>query len=154
MTLASVDPHGAWASTVNYVPLREPLRLLWYSLRSARHSRNLESHSFVSGSIYLTGLPGLGLDGAQFEATARCVATTEIDEMAAWYYQRNFTDHDERERWRLPLDQFHGSGPRRFYVATIRAWWLLDIDRWLRDMHDQRISVPLESLSSALGDAQ
>ncbi|MFJ3192648.1 pyridoxamine 5'-phosphate oxidase family protein [Streptomyces griseoviridis] len=146
-TLATQGPGGPWASTVNYVPLREPLRLLWYSLRRAQHSRNIEDDPQVSGSIYLTGLPGLGLDGAQFTATARAVEPDELDGLSDWYYERNFPDEQVRREWRLPLDEFRGEGHRRFYLLEIRQWWLLDIDQWLVDKNDQRVAVPLDALS-------
>ncbi|MFJ1595797.1 pyridoxamine 5'-phosphate oxidase family protein [Streptomyces sp. NPDC088261] len=149
MTLATQGPEGAWASTVNYVPLREPLRLLWYSLRRARHSRNIEADPRLSGSVYLTGLPGLGLDGAQFTATARAVGPDRLEELSEYYYLRNFPDEEVRRQWRLPLDEFRDDGPRRFYLLEVREWWLLDIDQWLLDMNDQRIAVPLAAVSRA-----
>ena len=33
-------------------------------------------------------------------------------------------------------------GPRRFYLLTVNRWWLLDIERWMRDKHDTRIEIP------------
>ncbi|MFJ1916803.1 pyridoxamine 5'-phosphate oxidase family protein [Streptomyces sp. NPDC088147] len=145
-TLATHGPDGAWASTVNYVPLRNPLRLLWYSLRRARHSRNIDADPRISGSIYLTELPGFGLDGAQFTGTARPVGADELEELSAWYYERNFPDEEVRRQWRLPLDEFRGEGPRRFYLLEVHRWWLLDIDQWLVDKNDQRIAVPLDAV--------
>ncbi|WP_431045364.1 pyridoxamine 5'-phosphate oxidase family protein [Streptomyces sp. P1-3] len=71
MTLATSDGTSPWASTVNFVALHAPLRLLYYSLRTARHSRNIDGNPQVSGSIYITGLPGFGLDGAQFTGECR-----------------------------------------------------------------------------------
>ncbi|MFE3826877.1 pyridoxamine 5'-phosphate oxidase family protein [Streptomyces sp. NPDC059092] len=146
-TLATHGPDGPWASTVNYVPLRGPLQLLWYSLRRARHSRNIEADPRVSGSIYLTGLPGLGLDGAQFTATARPVEPEELDALSSWYYERNFPDEEVRRQWRLPLEEFRDEGHRRFYLLEIQRWWLLDIDQWLVDKNDQRVPVPLDAIT-------
>ncbi|MGW6741978.1 pyridoxamine 5'-phosphate oxidase family protein [Streptomyces sp. NPDC055025] len=147
MTLATHGPEGAWASTVNYVPLRQPLRLLWYSMRRARHSRDIEADPRISGSVYLTGLPGLGLDGAQFTATARPVGPDELQELSDWYYERNFPDESVRRQWRLPLGEFRDEGPRRFYLLEVHRWWLLDIDQWLADKKDQRVAVPLDALA-------
>ncbi|MER7759682.1 pyridoxamine 5'-phosphate oxidase family protein [Streptomyces sp. NPDC097619] len=148
VTLATEGADGPWASTVNYVPLRDPLRLLWYSLRQARHSRNIEARAAVSGSLFLTGLDSpLTLDGAQFTATAQAVGPGELEELSRWYYERNFPDEAVRARWRLPLEEFRGDGPRRFYLLTVREWWLLDTDGWLRDMNDRRIGVPLPALA-------
>jgi uncharacterized protein YhbP (UPF0306 family) len=143
VTLATTDPNGAWASTVAYVPLRDPLRLLWYSLRETRHSRNIENHPIVSGSIWMTGLPvGVGLDGAQFTGTARTVQPGELDAMHAWYYERSFPEESTRREWMLPAAEFHGDGARRFYLLEVREWWLLDVEQWLIDKRDQRIVVP------------
>lgn len=146
VTLATQSPDGAWASTVNYVPLREPLRLLWYSLREARHSQNIHAHPMVSGSIFVTGLPGLGLDGAQFTGRASPVTGDNLEHISEFYYQRNFPDDETRQNWRLPLSEFHGEGHRRFYVVEIDSWWLLDVDQWVVDMNDQRVAVPLAPL--------
>ncbi|MFE6103626.1 pyridoxamine 5'-phosphate oxidase family protein [Streptomyces laurentii] len=149
MTLATSGPDGAWASTVNYVPLRDPLRLLWYSLREARHSRNIAATPRLSGSIFLTGLDSrLTLDGAQFTAEAEEVGPDRLDALSEWYYQRNFPDEEVRSRWRLPLEEFRGAGPRRFYLLTVREWWLLDVDGWLEDMNDRRVAVPTHGLGA------
>jgi uncharacterized protein YhbP (UPF0306 family) len=150
MTLATHSAEGPWAATVNYVPLRDPLRLLWYSLRRARHSHDIETNPQVSGSIYMTGLSGVGLDGAQFTAVARPVGLEHLDGLSSWYYERNFPDEEVRRQWRLPLEEFLGDGPRRFYLLEVRQWWLLDIDQWLEDMNDQRIGVPLEAISPTI----
>ncbi|MGW7519513.1 pyridoxamine 5'-phosphate oxidase family protein [Streptomyces sp. NPDC054796] len=149
MTLATQGADGPWASTVNYVPLREPLRLLWYSLRRSRHSRNIETHPEVSGSLFMTGLDTqLTLDGAQFTATAEAVGADRLAELSDWYYARNFPDETVRAQWRLPREEFTGDGPRRFYLLTVHEWWLLDVDQWLVDMNDQRIAVPLDAVTT------
>ncbi|GGV57728.1 pyridoxamine 5'-phosphate oxidase family protein [Streptomyces spectabilis] len=150
MTLATLGPNGPWASTVNYVPLRDPLRLLWLSLRDSQHSRNIEASPGISGSIFLTGLDTeLSLDGAQFTATAEAVGPGRSDELNAWFYERNFPNEEIRRQWRLPPEQLAESGPRRFYLATVREWWLLDTVGWLKDMTDRRIEVPLAALRQA-----
>ncbi|MEU2718769.1 pyridoxamine 5'-phosphate oxidase family protein [Streptomyces sp. NPDC007205] len=148
MTLATSDGASPWASTVNFVALRAPLRLLFYSLRSARHSRHVERHPVVSGSIYMTGLPGFGLDGAQFTGFCQTVDRDSLTEYHRLYYELNFPDDAIRREWLLPKEEFHGNGPRRFYVVEVRQWWLLDIDRWLQDKHDQRIAVPVRALAA------
>ncbi|MFD6329884.1 pyridoxamine 5'-phosphate oxidase family protein [Streptomyces niveus] len=153
MTLATQGSEGAWASTVNFVPLRNPLRLMWYSLRRAQHSRNIESDPRTSGSVFMTGLSdGLGLDGAQFTGTASAVGPDGLDELSSWYYERNFPDDEVRDQWRLPLEEFRGDGPRRFYVLEVHRWWLLDIDQWLVDKNDQRVAVPLDALGRRPSD--
>jgi uncharacterized protein YhbP (UPF0306 family) len=149
LTLASRGPEGVWASTVNFVPLRQPLRFLWYSLRDTRHSRNIDAFPEVAGSVFRTDLPtDLGLDGAQFTGTARSVEPDGPEEFHKLFYERNFPDEQTREEWRIPLDEFRGNGPRRFYLLTITAWWLVDLDRWLVTKDDRRIAVDLAALSS------
>lgn len=148
MTLATSDGTAPWASTVNFVALHRPLRLLYYSAHTARHSRNVELRPLVSGSIYLTGLPGLGLDGAQFTGRCHSAGPEDVPELHRTYYALNFPDERTRRAWRLPEADFHGAGPRRFYVVEVLRWWLLDVDRWLVDKHDQRIAVPVEELTT------
>ncbi|TDD28862.1 pyridoxamine 5'-phosphate oxidase family protein [Actinomadura sp. KC06] len=146
-TLATTDGTAPWASTVNFVPLRDPLRLVWYSMRDSQHSRNIETEPAVSGSIYLTGLPGFGLDGLQFEGRAHAVPSNQVEDIHDRYYRLNFPDEADRRAWILPVQEFHGDGPRRFYIAEITRLWLLDIDRWLHDKHDRRLEVPLTALT-------
>lgn len=149
MTLATASSDGAWASTVNYVPLDGPLRLVWYSMRQARHSRNLRGDARVSGSIFRTDLGAaspIGLDGVQFAGTAREIPDGEAARYRDDYYRLNFPEAAVRAQWMLPLAQFVGDGPRRFYELTIERWWLLDIDRWLIDKEDRRIAVDVGEL--------
>lgn len=146
LTLATHGPGGPWAATVNYVPLRSPLRLLWYSSRRARHSTDLGAHPKAAASLFLTGLPGFGLDGAQLSGTCQEVAADDVAEYHRHYYETNFPDEVVRAEWLLPTTEFVADGPRRFYLMTVERWWLLDIDRWLRDKHDQRVEVLVEDL--------
>jgi uncharacterized protein YhbP (UPF0306 family) len=141
LTLATRGAEEPWAATVNFVPLRSPLRLLWYSLRSARHSRHIAENPRVAASIFMTGLPGLGLDGAQLAGTCESVEDRVADHHRL-YYELNFPDEALRAQWLLPLSEFTVDGPRRFYLLTVSRWWLLDIERWLRDKHDTRIEIP------------
>ncbi|WP_411140439.1 pyridoxamine 5'-phosphate oxidase family protein [Streptomyces sp. x-80] len=147
MTLATCDGTSPWASTVNFVALHAPLRLLYYSLRTARHSLNIEHHPRVAGSMFLTGLPGFGLDGAQFTGLCRPIETNTLTEHHQLYYTLNFPDENDRRQWLLPPPEFRDEGPRRFYTLEVTQWWLLDIDRWLVDKHDQRVAVPLQALT-------
>jgi uncharacterized protein YhbP (UPF0306 family) len=152
VTLATSGPGGPWASTVNYVALRRPLRMMWYSLRSAQHSVNLAAHPGVSGSLFLTGLTGadapagIPIDGAQFTGECREVTADELPEYHRNYYQSNFPDPAVREQWMLPLDEFRGNGPRRFYRLDIDRWWLYDAQRWTVDKHDSRVEVPVAAI--------
>ncbi|WHM40938.1 pyridoxamine 5'-phosphate oxidase family protein [Streptomyces sp. BPTC-684] len=152
MTLATSDGTSPWASTVNFVALYRPLRLLYYSLHTAQHSRNVERHPVIAGSIYMTGLAGFGLDGAQFTGRCRVVGPGSLTEYHRAYYELNFPDDDTRSAWLLPEQEFHGAGPRRFYVVEVLHWWLLDIERWLVDKHDQRIAIPIETLAPHPGE--
>lgn len=141
LTLATRSAEESWAATVNFVPLRSPLRLLWYSLRSARHSRHIAENPQIAASIFMTDLPGLGLDGAQLIGTCESVED-RVAEHHRLYYELNFPDETVRAQWLLPLSEFTMDGPRRFYLLTVNRWWLLDIERWLRDKHDTRIEIP------------
>ncbi|MFI0479687.1 pyridoxamine 5'-phosphate oxidase family protein [Actinomadura sp. 9N215] len=148
-TLASRGPDGVWASTVNFIPLRQPLRFLWYSLRDARHSRNIDADPRVAGTVFRTDLPTeLGLDGAQLTGTAHEMNTENVGDLYNLFYERNFPDEQVRQQWQLPLEEFRGEGPRRFYLLTITKWWLVDLDLWLQTKNDRRIAVDLDALST------
>lgn len=148
VTLATVSADGeAWASTVNYVYRSETQTLLWYSMSDARHSRNIEQVSVLSGSLFRTDLgaeaPPVGLDGIQFCGTARSVPDDEVQSAHESYYRINFPDERIRAQWVLPLAEFKQSEKRSFYELTIEQLWLLDLDRWSYDKNDQRIEVVL-----------
>lgn len=149
MTLATCEADGApWASTVNYVVSPgEGVVLVWYSMREARHSRNLAREGRVAATIFRTDLAPaqspLGLDGLQLTGRAAAVDGDALERTHAQYYLSNFPDEAVRREWQLPLSQFCGEGPRRFYRLTVEAWWLLDIARWQRDKVDARLALPV-----------
>jgi hypothetical protein len=149
VTLATSGPDGPWASTVNFVALNDPLRLLWYSQRTARHSQNIAATPRISGSLFLTGLTGadapagLPLDGGQLTGTCHEVSGDELPDLYHSYYQKNFPDEAVRQQWLLPLTDFHDDGPRRFYLLTVDRMWLFDAERWTVDRSDTRIEVPV-----------
>jgi len=149
-TLASQQGNEApWASTLNYVPLFEPLRLVWYSMSTARHSRNIHNRAEVSGSLFRYDMQDAsppGLDGAQFSGVAREIPKSECEYFHQEYYRLNFPDELVRANWQRPLHEFYGDGVRRFYALQITDWWLLDIDGWLETKEDKRIPVPLSQL--------
>lgn len=145
-TLATRGGDLPWASTVSYVHLTDPPRLLWYSAGAARHSRNLTIEPRVSASFFMTGLPGAGLDGAQVIGTCREAPPETVDQIHRAFYELKFPDEDVRAEWILPVEQFTGDGPRRFYLLHIERFWLFDIDRWLVDKHDGRVELDLTQL--------
>lgn len=149
-TLASRSLDGkVWASTVNYVPIFSPVRMIWCSMHAARHSENIRQYPQVSGSVFRTDLQGvspLGLDGAQFTGISREVPDNESAETYDYFSRSNFPDESLRAEWMPPLSEFVGEGKRRFYELEINEWWLLDIDRWLETRQDQRIMVNLDTL--------
>lgn len=152
MTLATHGANGVWASTVNYVLLKDPVRLLWYSDHAAQHSRNIVEDGSVSGSLFRTGLvgaeapEGLPVDGVQLTGTCRVVGAEEIASYHQLYYDLNFPDPDTRARWMRPQAEFHGHGTRRFYELTVDALWLYNAERWVTHQRDTRCSVPVSSL--------
>lgn len=149
-TLASRSLAGeVWASTVNYVPLFTPVRMLWCSMRTAKHSENIRQHAYISGSVFRTDLQGvspLGLDGAQFSGICREIPGHESAEAYHYFSLNNFPDEALRKEWMPPLDEFVGKGARRFYEVKITEWWLLDIDFWLETRQDRRIPVDLSMI--------
>lgn len=151
VTLATTGPDGPWSSPVNYVALHEPLRLLWHSPRTARHSQNVTVSPRVSGSLFLTGIigaherAGLPLDGAQLTGMCYEVSEDELSDLYHHYYEKNFfLDPAECHQWQLPLTEFRDDGPRRFYLLHVNRMSLFDTERWTCDKHTTRIEVPVE----------
>jgi uncharacterized protein YhbP (UPF0306 family) len=152
VTVASDGRGGPWAATVNYVALTRPLRLIWYSLCNARHSTNIATRPRVAGSVFRTGLTdndspsGIPIDGAQLLGACREVPAEELEIYYQHYYEMNFPDPAVRAAWQIPIEEFRGDGPRRFYCLNIDRWWLFDAQRWSVDKHDTRIEVPVTNL--------
>lgn len=148
-TLATVGEDGPWASTVNFVALRDPLRLLYYSLHRSRHSRNIEARP----DLMRLGPPARhtrirpGRRPVHRALRGRAPAP-EVPWHRQVYYELNHPDPEVRAAWLLPESDFTGDGPRRFYVVRVHRWWLLDIDRWLADKHDTRVEVDLAELAT------
>ncbi len=156
VTLATADTVGVpWASTVNYVLLQnQDIRLIWYSMRDAQHSRNIEGRPLISGSIFRMDLSPeqspVGLDGIQFTGQCGAISDERAADIHAKYYLLNFPEEATRKQWMIPLEQFIGTGPRRFYELVIGKLWLLDLERWLLDREDRRFEVvDLSALSPA-----
>lgn len=152
-TLASRSHDGeVWASTVNFVPAFSPLRLVWCSLGTARHSENIKMCPQVSGSVFMTDIKApsvLGLDGAQFTGEGREIPREELEEYYNYFAVNNFSDEVLRRQLMPPLTDFADDPCRRFYELTIKAWWLLDVDRFLKSGIDQRVGVDINSLVGA-----
>lgn len=145
-TLATSDGSTAWAATVNYVALHDPLRLLWTSMSAARHSINIAANPVLSGTIYMTGLPAFPVDGLQYQATARSAEDSEeAQQLHQQFHDLNSPDEAVSNEQAPPLSEYTGPGTRRFYIADITRYWLLDIDRWLTDQTDTRIEVNIET---------
>ncbi|MGV2933201.1 pyridoxamine 5'-phosphate oxidase family protein [Vreelandella venusta] len=152
ITLATCNDTGTpWASTVNYVVLRSPLRLIWYSMTQAQHSINIDRQPMLSGSIFRTDLgelsPPAGLDGLQLLGDGRAVPDEEAAAIHTLYYRLNFPDPELRKSWELPLTDFLTGGRRRFYEMRPHSLWLLDLDQWREDKVDQRIAVDISQLA-------
>ncbi|AFT71918.1 hypothetical protein B5T_03654 [Alloalcanivorax dieselolei B5] len=146
VTLATVSPEGiAWASTVNYVVFRTPLRLLWYSMTSARHSSNIHGSHDVAASLFRTDLgeaaPPVGLDGLQLQGSCHPLSDQKTPDAHRDYYRENFPDPGVRRQWQLPVEQFLSGGGRRFYELKLTRLWLLDLQRWSEDKVDQRVEI-------------
>lgn len=151
ITLATCNDAGVpWASTVNYVVLRSPLRIIWYSMIRAQHSINIKRQPLLSGSIFRTDLgeasPPAGLDGLQLLGDGRALSNEEVKDIHALYYQLNFPDPEVRKSWELPLEDFLEGGMRRFYELRPHSLWLLDLDQWREDKVDQRVEVDISLL--------
>lgn len=149
-TLASHSPDSiVWSATLNFVTAFEPLRIIWSSMRAARHSGQLRQCPQVAGSVFRTDLQGIskvGMDGAQFSGLAREIPDHECAAIHEYFYQQNFPNEAVRAQWMMPLSDFMGDGTHRFYEMNISEFWLLDIEGWLETKEDRKIAVPLATL--------
>ncbi|WP_413741194.1 pyridoxamine 5'-phosphate oxidase family protein [Sodalis sp. RH15] len=152
-SLASRSDYGApWSSTLNFVTAFSPLRIIWSSMQTARHSQDIRLNPHVSGSLFradLQNISQVGLDGAQFTGAAREIPFEESEETYNYFSVKNFPQEAERQQWMLPLNEFRGKGTHRFYDLHIEKWWLLDIEGWLATKEDKKLDVDVSLINSA-----
>jgi hypothetical protein len=135
LILATTDGTTAWTTTVDFVPLHDPLRLLWHSPRASRHSRDIESHPEISGVIHLPGPPNAGVDTGQLTGTARAVGAEEVAHCHEIYHRPGLPGADARRT--VPIEEFRDSGPRRFHVLHVSRLWLLGAGHRSWDEHER-----------------
>ncbi|CDH34886.1 hypothetical protein [Xenorhabdus bovienii] len=140
------DLDSPWSASLLYIPKYDPLRLIWFSKLDARHSQAISINPHVSGSMFLRQVNPISppdINGAQFIGRARAIPYDELQETYDDYYKQVFPNEDTRKQKALPIRQFYGRGPRRFYELKVREWWLFDSEK----QDDSRILVPLSELT-------
>lgn len=150
LNLATAGADGdPWAATLEYVWFADPLRFVFGSATTSRHSRHLEARPQVSGSMFVTDSSDAGaaissVDGAQF--TGRCaeISPDRLDEYYTRFYETTFPDPQQRAQWQLPAKLLQSPAPHRLYAVEVERWWLIDTRTWADDRIDRRIEMPLD----------
>lgn len=150
LTLATQDADLLpWASTVEFRIKFNPLRFVWLSAHSAKHSQNIYRNDYASGTVFNHSLPEmkkLDLDGMQFTGRVREMAQEEnVDALNLFYPSAPFDDIPITSPT-ISLDDIQGDGHSRFYELTVEKLWLLNIEQWLETQKSDRVSVPLSLL--------
>jgi uncharacterized protein YhbP (UPF0306 family) len=150
LNLATASEEGdPWVATLEYAWFADPLRFVFGSAISSRHSRHVRARPQVSGSLFITGSQAAGVDialvdGAQF--SGRC-AEIPPDRLADYYesfYETVFPDTQQRTEWQLPSTLLQPPAPHRLYEVSVERWWLIDTRTWAEDRIDRRIEIPLD----------
>jgi Pyridoxamine 5'-phosphate oxidase len=157
LNLATVSPGGRpWVAVLEYAWLADPLRFVFGSATTSRHSTDIAAFPQVSGSLFLAagsvGLDIEGVDGAQFTGTAREVPAAELDRYYAVFYETVFPDPDQRTEWMLPQSMLRSPAEHRLYLVEVERWWLMDTSTWAEDRIDRRVEMPLAELESSSVD--
>jgi len=152
LNLATVSAENEpWVAVLQYAWIADPLRFVFGSAISARHSRHLASSPAVSGSLFVAGVGGdtaiTAVDGAQF--TGRCseVATDDLGRYHSTFYESVFPDAEERAEWTLPQSMLRPPAEHRLYLIEVERWWLIDTRTWAQDRIDRRIEMSLGDLT-------
>lgn len=153
LTLATVSADGRpWAAVLEYAWLPDPLRFVFGSATSSRHSRDAATSPRVSGSLFLAGGTGewdvSAVDGAQFTGTCSEVAAGDLDHYHRTFYESVFPDPAQRAEWMLPRTMLRPPAPHRLYLIEVERWWLVDTRTWAQDRIDRRVEVPLAGLGA------
>lgn len=139
LTLATADATGRpWSSTVWYAARLRPqsarslaVEFIWLSRPEAQHSRNLVQRPEVGISIFDSAQPAGTGDGLQFAARAELVASTSLDEAAAFFSEVSLAAGGGP--WtRAQLEE---PAVPRLYVARVERGYLLG--------GGQRVELPL-----------
>ncbi|MFF2412018.1 pyridoxamine 5'-phosphate oxidase family protein [Streptomyces sp. NPDC058092] len=151
LNLATASEEGdPWVATLEYAWFADPLRFVFGSATTSRHSRHLRARPEVSGSLFITGSDGAGVDiasvdGAQF--TGRCteIPPDRLDDYYARFYETVFPEPQQRAQWQLRPMLLQPPAAHRLYLVEVHRWWLIDTRTWTEDRIDRRIEIPLDA---------
>ncbi|MFJ2651611.1 pyridoxamine 5'-phosphate oxidase family protein [Streptomyces sp. NPDC087420] len=150
MNLATASAGGVpWAATLEYAWLADPLRFVFGSATSSRHSRHVRARPEVGGSLFIAGRHSAGVDiasvdGAQFSGHCTEIAPDKLDEYYARFYETVFPDPRQRARWQLRPTLLRSPAEHRLYLVEVERWWLIDTGTWAEDRIDRRVELPLD----------
>jgi uncharacterized protein YhbP (UPF0306 family) len=147
VNLATASAQGQpWVATLEYAWFAAPLRLVFGSATSSRHSLDIAADPTVSGALFVapTG-PDLDIDatdGAQFTGTCTEISADDLDAYYSGFYDAVFPDPEQRAAFQLERSLLSAPAPHRLYLVTVKQWWLIDTSTWERDRIDRRVEVP------------
>lgn len=88
LQLATVSGDQPWSCTLYYVADQD-MNIYWISKRKTRHSKELEAHSKIAGSIPIK-FDDLNVVGLQIEGEAHVVTDKEVIKHGATLYSEKF----------------------------------------------------------------
>jgi hypothetical protein len=158
VNLATVSAQGEpWVATLEYAWFAAPLRLVFGSATSSRHSLDVAGDPAVSGALFVapTG-PDLDIDatdGAQFTGTCTEISADDLDDYYGSFYEAVLPDPQQRAAFQLERTLLSAPAPHRLYLVAVKQWWLIDTSTWERDRIDRRTLVSPADLAGLAEDS-
>ncbi|MFE5733428.1 pyridoxamine 5'-phosphate oxidase family protein [Streptomyces sp. NPDC056528] len=151
VSLATTSPQGSpWVSVLEYAWFARPLRLVFGSPAQSLHSRHIAERLRVAGALFTAGggpeLDVDAIDGAQFSGRCRELSGEDLLAYHRPYYEKLFSEEEERARWMLPSASLRHPAAHRLYLIEVDRLWLVDTRTWEEDRVERRVEVPLTGL--------
>jgi hypothetical protein len=144
LSFATVDAGHPWIAPLNYV-IGPGRHLHFYSATGARHSRPLPI-GHAAAAIFDSRATSEEVAGMQFSALCSEVTGDDVDAVHGHYFEVNFSDPEERQRWLRPSDAFKDNGPLRFYHLLPQEIFVTDVDAIEQDHLHRRASVDMDEM--------
>lgn len=117
LTLATSKKNGdVWISPLAYVFDEDNDVFYFYSDTNSKHCRYLKENASAAVAIFDSAAPSATVSGLQFDAEVKLVEIADLPQVITLYFEKLFSDPEERHKWIRPIECFQGDASQRFYT--------------------------------------
>lgn len=142
LSLATALDGTPWVAALAYA-VDHDYNFYYYSAKDSLHSKHISGNPRIAMTIYDSRLSSDEVDGVQASGVVSQVSISELPHVIAIYYMQVFSDEIIREKWKQPVEAFHGIAKKRFYKISLDHIYKLDLETI---EVDQRVEIDIEEL--------